>query len=85
MKIAYFSNVLGLRDIPELPTCSDEFNQSMIEFLDGLRRAGATFTICQTDGDTVQWLDVENGVTVKAETAVHFCYDTLPHFATISA
>jgi hypothetical protein len=85
MKIAYFSNVLGLRDMPEPSTCTDEFNQSMIEFLDGLRRDGASMTICQTDGDTVQWLDVENGVTVNVETAVCFCYDTLPHFATISA
>lgn len=70
MKIAYFSNVLGLRDIPEVSTCSDEFNQSMIDFLDGLRQDGSTMTICQTDGEIIEWRDIQNGVTVKTETVI---------------
>jgi len=70
MKIAYFSNVLGLRDIPELPTCDNEFSQSLSELLADFQRRGATMTICQTDGEVIQWIDIENGVTVNTEMVI---------------
>lgn len=84
MKIAYYSNVLGLRDIPELPIFSDEFNQSLVSLLAEFQSQGATMTICKTDGEVIEWRDYQNGVMVNQETTV-ICYDTVPHLSAISA
>lgn len=87
MKIAYFSNVLGLRDILDLPAIDffeDDFNHSLDLLLAEFLRQGATMTVCfMNDDGSIEWRDYENGVMIGQEFTV-ICYDTVPHFVTVS-